>query len=136
MVSFFFRCGFQNRIEPSWRNYLTWTADRVGEHNTPDTQNILIIFLSEIALMQIFWTDHVDTGCTFNVHKTFRGRPGRLLNVLCTFNLRPVSAGKGNFCFISHCKNSFSCKLQKLINEQIIIIHSLSNVLCSSEESV
>ena len=24
-----------------------------------------------------------------NVHKTFRGRPGRFLNVLCTFNLRP-----------------------------------------------
>ena len=28
-----------------------------------------------------------------NVHKTFRRRPGRLLNVLYTFNLRPVSAG-------------------------------------------
>ena len=28
-----------------------------------------------------------------NVHKTFRRRPGRLLNVLCTFNLRPVSTG-------------------------------------------
>ena len=28
-----------------------------------------------------------------NVHKTFRRRPGRLLNVLCTFNLRPVSIG-------------------------------------------
>ena len=26
-----------------------------------------------------------------NVHKTFRICPGRLLNVLCTFNLRPVS---------------------------------------------
>ena len=32
-----------------------------------------------------------DTGRKLNVHKTFRGRPGRLLNVLCTFNLRPVS---------------------------------------------
>ena len=29
-----------------------------------------------------------------NVHKTFRRRPGRLLNVVCTFNLRPVSTGK------------------------------------------
>ena len=28
-----------------------------------------------------------------NVHKKFRRRPGRLLNVLCTFNLRPVSRG-------------------------------------------
>ena len=35
----------------------------------------------------------VDTGRKLNVHKTFRRRPGRLVNVLCTFNLRPVSAG-------------------------------------------
>ena len=35
----------------------------------------------------------VDTGRKLNVHKTFRRRPGRLLNVLCTFNLRPVSKG-------------------------------------------
>ena len=34
----------------------------------------------------------VDTGRKLNVHKTFRRRPGCLLNVLCTFNLRPVSA--------------------------------------------
>ena len=33
----------------------------------------------------------VDTGRKLNVHKTFRRRPRRLLNVLCTFNLRPVS---------------------------------------------
>ena len=35
----------------------------------------------------------VDTGRKLNVHKTFRRRPGRLLNVLCTFNLCPVSTG-------------------------------------------
>ena len=35
----------------------------------------------------------VDTGRKLNIHKTFRRRPGRLLNVLCTFNLRPVSTG-------------------------------------------
>ena len=35
----------------------------------------------------------VDTGCKLNVHKTFRRRPGRLLHVLCTFNLCPVSTG-------------------------------------------
>ena len=34
------------------------------------------------------------TGRKLNVHKAFRRRPGRLLNVLCTFNLRPVSTGK------------------------------------------
>ena len=33
----------------------------------------------------------VDTGRKLNVHKTFRRRSGRLLNVLRTFNLRPVS---------------------------------------------
>ena len=37
----------------------------------------------------------VDTGRKLNVHKTFRRRPGRLLNVLCTFNLCPVFAGLG-----------------------------------------
>ena len=35
----------------------------------------------------------VDTGRKLNVYKTFKGRPGRLLNVLCTLNLRPVSTG-------------------------------------------
>ena len=35
----------------------------------------------------------VETGRKLNVHKTFRRRPERLLNVLCTFNLRPVSTG-------------------------------------------
>ena len=35
----------------------------------------------------------VDTGRKLDVHKTFRRRPGRLLNLLCTFNLRPVSTG-------------------------------------------
>ena len=34
-----------------------------------------------------------DTGRKLNVHKTFRRRPGCLLNVLFTFNLRPVSTG-------------------------------------------
>ena len=35
----------------------------------------------------------VDTERKLNVHKTFRRRPGRLLNVLCSFNLHPVSMG-------------------------------------------
>ena len=35
----------------------------------------------------------VDTGRKLNAHKTFIRRPGRLLNLLCTFNLRPVSTG-------------------------------------------
>ena len=39
------------------------------------------------------FSDPVDTGRKLNVHKTFRRRPGFLLNVLCTFNLRSVSTG-------------------------------------------
>ena len=39
----------------------------------------------------------VDRGRKLNIHKTFRRRPGRLLNVLCTFNLRLVSTGTINF---------------------------------------
>ena len=35
----------------------------------------------------------VETGRKLKVQKTFRRRPGRFLNVLYTFNLRPVSAG-------------------------------------------
>ena len=40
----------------------------------------------------------VDAGRKLNVHKMFRRRPGRLLNVSCTFNLRPVSAGLALLC--------------------------------------
>ena len=40
-----------------------------------------------------FFNVPVDTGRKLNVHKTFRRSPGRLLNVLCRFNLRPVSMG-------------------------------------------
>ena len=36
----------------------------------------------------------VDTGRKLNVNKSFRRRPGRLLNVSCMFNLYPVSTGK------------------------------------------
>ena len=48
------------------------------------------------------WSDYEDfyfdatpvvTGRKLNVHKTFRRRPGLLLNVLCTFDLLPVSTG-------------------------------------------
>ena len=35
----------------------------------------------------------VDAGRILKVHKAFRRCPGRLLNVLCTFNLQPASAG-------------------------------------------
>ena len=44
-----------------------------------------------------------DTGRKLNVHKTFRRRPGCLLNVLFTFNLRPVSTE----LFLNVCKQPF-----------------------------
>ena len=40
------------------------------------------------------------TGRKLNVHETFRRRPGRLLNVLCTFNLRPVSTELAIYSFV------------------------------------
>ena len=51
-----------------------------------NTYKILIILPSLVVVP-------VDTGSKLNVHKTFRKRPGRLLKILCTFNLRPVSTG-------------------------------------------
>ena len=35
----------------------------------------------------------MDTECNLNVYKTYRKPAGCLLDVLCTFNLRPVSTG-------------------------------------------
>ena len=55
-------------------------------------------------IIQVWPGFPVDTGRKLNVHKTFRGRPGSLLHVLCAFNLRPVFTGpcmkittKGNY---------------------------------------
>ena len=64
----------------------------------------------------------IDTGRKLNAHKTFRRRPGRLLNVLCTFNLRPVSTGYGSsfsLSFYSHFRTFFCCnqvKTKKYMN--------------------
>ena len=57
--------------------------------------------------------------------------PQKTQNTLIIF----LSAIAG-FCFFSDCRNSFSCKLKKLINEQIIIFHTLSNEFCSPIEFV
>ena len=47
------------------------------------------IYKNSLEYREIFLhTLPVDTGRKLNVHKTFRRRPGRLLNILCTFNLR------------------------------------------------
>ena len=69
----------------------------------------------------------LDTGRKLNVHKTFRRRLGRLLNVLCTFNLRTVSTGQDYCSFINvHecCKWSKSIKFfAKIINMVINFNH-------------
>ena len=49
------------------------------------------LFSKQPSLKSINHRYPVDTGRKLNVHKTFRRRPRCLLNVLCTFNLRPVS---------------------------------------------
>ena len=41
----------------------------------------------------------LQTGHKFNVHKTLKNPPGRLMNILYVFNLRPVSR-------IKHLKNN------------------------------
>ena len=50
-------------------------------------------FLSLASIWE-FRMNPVDTGRKLNLQKTFRRCPGRLLNVLCMFNLRPVSTRK------------------------------------------
>ena len=65
---------------------------------------LLDLVLTAQVLWNKLWSKHqsnmlillpfpVDLGLKLNVHKTFRKRPGHLLNVSCTFNLRPVSTG-------------------------------------------
>ena len=49
--------------------------------------------LREILYSLYYIKYPLDTGRKLNVHKTFRRCPGRLLNVLCAFNLRPVPKG-------------------------------------------
>ena len=58
------------------------------------------IFVTSLASFQLelhykfsFLSTPLDTGRKLNVHKTFRRRPGHLLNVLCPFSLDPVPMG-------------------------------------------
>ena len=50
----------------------------------------------------------LDTERKLNVRKTFETRPGRFLNVLCTFNLRPVSITPTNLISFSE-EETFVC---------------------------
>ena len=62
----------------------------------------------EVAIFQQIprRADPLDTRRKLNVHKTFRKYPGRLLKVLCTFNLRPLSVqGKAFIKFFEALEN-------------------------------
>ena len=79
------------------------------------------------------WSFPVDTGRKLNVHKTFRRGPGRLLNVLCTFNLRPVSSGFLDMFQLSEALDeAVQCdyldKLQQ-IADYIAFFKDLSNIV-------
>ena len=65
---------------------------------SPVTSNTFLLWYFDFT--SGFHINSVVTGRKLNVHKMFRRRSGRLLNVLCSFNLRPVSTGN-----INHCKN-------------------------------
>ena len=64
----------------------------------------------------------VDTGRKFNAHKTFRRSPGRLLNVLCTFNLRPASTGS----YLSRNKRDYSSHLGLFFVKDLIFCERLN----------
>ena len=63
----------------------------------------------------------VGTRPKLNVHKTFRRHPGHLLNVLCTFNLCPVSTDQGLRYTFHVNQTATSCILDK----------STSQLLCA-----
>ena len=72
---------------------------REGDHITEKSLflwNILELLSWNNSYMsnQESYINPVDTGRKLNINKTFRRRAGLLLNVLCTFNLRPVLRGK------------------------------------------
>ena len=53
-----------------------------------------------------------DTVPKLNVYKTFRRCPGRLLNVLCTFNLGTVSVGSKTTIFSQSQNGSFKVAIK------------------------
>ena len=66
-----------------------------------------------------------------NIHKTFRRRPGRRLNVLCTFNLRPVSTGRAIDYLTTKDRitvNSVSFKLVSIENVSLVYLTDSYNI--------
>ena len=57
----------------------------------PQVLAVTAVALERSNLLVFPW----DAGRKLNIRKAFKRSPGRLLNVLRTFNLRPVPGGKG-----------------------------------------
>ena len=106
----------------------------------------LFLLSNLVCALKVFWvwvwgymswllhistcSNPVDTGRKFNVHKTFRRRSGRFLNVLRTFNLRPVSTRNWIFANEKKLKSKMVA-----INFQIcrIFKHLVRNILWTIE---
>ena len=71
----------------------------------------------------------VNIGRKLNVHKTFRRRPGRVLNVLCTFNLRPVSVGYGQIFLYSPLKYSETLNWNLYVSS-LYFLDQFERVIC------
>ena len=75
----------------------------------------------------VYQTFPVNTGLKLNVHKTFRRCPERLLNVLCAFNLRPVSTGLSTILKTLTYSRLFKRKTVK------VILSTIRNLLLENE---
>ena len=62
---------------------------------------------------------HVNKGMKTN-NPVDTGRPGRLLNILCTLNLRPVSTGKTYKLILIYLSNTID-SLKKIMSIQNIL---------------
>ena len=85
-----------NKYDSSCRK-LSTDKNNINPSQQPSATNTPFHFLSDTFTPpqdKVNKVNPVDTEHKLNVHKTFRRRPGRFLNVSCTFNLGPVSTGK------------------------------------------
>ena len=89
-----------------WTGFYMITVSAMKELIAVET---LFQLKSSSSLLHISFP--VDTECKLNVRKMFRRRPGRHLNVLCTFNFCPVSTGLFCIlCFKLHCKSQIDLR--------------------------
>ena len=86
---------------------MAWNCLYAGRHSKEKKLNCLLGWVwSGMPKYARFYQNliclyPVDTGRKLHVHKTFRRPPGRPLNVLCTFNLRPVHRIFKNYMYFT-----------------------------------